>query len=136
MKFKDLQGKIHSKNLSQYKREKGQKSRSIGQGKLGDILCDIWPNVPIYEEVPCAGTKLRLDYLIESLRIAFEFDGTQHQQYNPFLHGDRYRWLQSIQRDDTKDKWCQINNITLIRIVDKDLSMESIRKIINERHDK
>jgi len=134
MKFRDLQGKIQSKNLSPYKRRAGQQSRSKGQATLGDILINIWPNVPVYEEVPCVGTKLRLDFLIESLRIAFEFDGLQHQEYNSFLHGDRYKWLQSINRDDTKEKWCEQNNISLIRITEKDLSLETIKEIINARY--
>lgn len=132
MKFKDLSGKIKSINLGPNKRIMGANSKSKCQSILGDILISIWPNVTIYEEVPCCGTKLRLDFYIPTLNIAIEMQGRQHDEMVPFFHKNKYGFMLSRSRDFTKDEWCKINNITLIKIFEKDLNKEMIRQIINE----
>jgi len=132
MKFRDLNGNIQRKNISKYKRLPDQISKSKGQNELANILINIWPNTPIYEELLCVGTKLKLDLFIDSLKIAFEFDGSQHEEFNPFFHGDRLRWLQSKNRDDLKEQWCKQNGIKLIRITEKDLDVNRIRGLIRD----
>lgn len=132
MKFIDLQGRSHSCNINQYKKTYSKKSRSNYQKKLGEILLEIWPHVPIYEEMPCPGTGLRLDFFIPSLRIGIEMQGEQHDSYIPFFHKNKYGFARSQARDDSKSEWCRINDITLIKIYEKDLEKSIIRQIINE----
>lgn len=129
MTFK-FNGKQFSVNVSKYK--KRGTSASASQQKLGDILEEIYPNIVIYEEVPCVGTKLRLDFYIKIWSLAFEFDGEQHKQYNPFFHGNRANFVRSQNRDNIKQVWCDQNDIRLIRIDKNNLSKEGVLEAINE----
>jgi len=131
MKFIDTNGKIHRKNITKYKKK--QSSKSKGQTKLGEILENIYPNVPIYEEVPCFGEKLFLDFFIPSIKIALEFNGIQHDKYVYHFHRTRIRFLDSLERDCRKQQWCDINNIALLIIKEEDLKKEIIIDMIGNR---
>lgn len=49
--------------------------------------------------------------------MAIEFDGEQHFQYIPSLHGHDYsRFEAQQQRDKEKNQYCLKNNIMLLRI--------------------
>lgn len=131
MRFVGINGEVHNKDISSYKRTVGNTSKSEGQKRLAEILETIWPNVPIYEEVPCFGSQLKLDFYIPFLDIAFEFDGIQHNKFLPFFHNNMYNFMRAKNRDEEKEKWCIANNITLIRIVEKELDEAIIREKIN-----
>jgi hypothetical protein len=136
MKFFDLKGKSHSKDIARYKRPPGGRPNSSkGQKELGDKLENLFPNITIYEELPCVGTLMRLDFYMHALRMAFEFDGQQHTKYNAFMHGSKRAFIEAEKRDFYKEEWCSINFIRLVR-VNKD-SLEDLEKLINEsRHAK
>lgn len=127
MKFKDLDGNIVSKDISKYRW--GGNSRFEGERLLGEKLRNLFPSIAIYAQLPCLGTKLKLDYYISDLKIAFEFDGRQHEEHVPFYHGDKRGFERAQERDKTKEEWCDINNIRLIRVTQKELN-NLARKII------
>jgi hypothetical protein len=131
MKFKDLNGNIHNKDIVKYKYEKRCVNVSAGQGILGELLQEIYPNITIYEEMPCVGTRLRIDFYIHLFKLAFEFDGDQHEEYNPFFHGSRQGYLAHKKRDIEKEKWCEINQIKLIRVKEEDLLTDRVKELIN-----
>lgn len=131
MKFTDTNGQFFQKNISQYRYNRGMDSRSKGQQSLGEILLDIYPHIVIYQELPCFGTKLKLDFFISLLNIAFEFDGIQHKKINSFFHKNCYDYLQQKNRDARKEEWCEANNFRLIRVVEKDLNQNRIKELIN-----
>lgn len=135
MKFLDLKGKKVGKDISKYNRTRSKRNISKGQTKLGNILEEIYPNIPIYEEVPCVGTKLRLDYFIPTLRLAFEYDAKQHEEFNIFFHKTKRRFQRHKDRDFEKQEWCNINNIILVRINKEQLSKELVAKSIREQYD-
>lgn len=132
MKFKDLQGRTHTKDIRKYRYYPDYESLSQGQTQLGKILTKILPNITIYEELPCFGTGLRLDFYIPNLKIAFEFDGEQHNEYNIFFHGNRSGFARQKQRDILKEQWCETNNIKLIRVVKENLTIENIKELIHD----
>lgn len=128
MKFVGLNGKIYNKSLSKY--IKKNPVGSVGHKQLGDELKKIFPNLTILREMTCFGTRLRLDFFIPSIKIAFEFDGKQHEEYSDFFHKSRINYAKSQLNDMKKHRWCDINNIVLIRIDKKKL--DNLREIIYE----
>ncbi len=119
MKFKDLEGNTISKNISHYKWS--GRGASKGEKALGEKLRAFFPALTIYAQVPCFGTRLKLDYFIYSLKIAFEFDGNQHDELVPFFHGNERGFKRAQERDREKEEWCEINDTRLIRVTSKNL---------------
>lgn len=111
----------------------GPEDRSAGEQWLYGKLQKLFPLYSILEQLPCFGTRLRLDFVILSpgVRIGFEFDGEQHKQFTAHFHGNRQGWAKAQLRDVEKDQWCENNSIILIR-VDK-MDGEALRKLIGER---
>ena len=130
MKFFDTDGREHSKDIRKYKLDRRRRSASRGQKALGRILCKIFPNIPIYTEMPCWGTNLRLDYFIPNLGIVFEFDGIQHSEFNPHFHGTKKNFLAAKNRDHQKERWCEANDFRLIRVTDE--TLDNVEQLIEE----
>jgi hypothetical protein len=42
--------------------------------------------------------------------------GEQHYVFNKFFHGTRDVFLAQQERDRRKEMWCEINDITLVKI--------------------
>lgn len=119
MKFKDLDGNIVSKDIGRYKWT--GRAASEGERSLGEKLRDLFPAITIYSQLPCVGTKLKLDYYIFDLKMAFEFDGRQHEELVVHYHGNKKGFERAQERDREKEEWCDINDITLIRVTTKEL---------------
>jgi hypothetical protein len=120
MKFIDFNNNQRSIDLSKAKKRTNN-NKSKGCQQLYDYVRNLWPQFDIFEEFPCLGTKLKLDLFIPLMRIAFEFDGKQHDEFNSFFHKDRYVFAKSKINDIEKEQWCDINKVKLIRIKDSDL---------------
>ena len=91
-----------------------------------------WQNHIVYEEFPVYGTKLKVDFINATKRIAIEVNGTQHNKFNKFFHNNsRANYLESIKRDVKKREWLELNNFLIVEIeqneVDK-LSKEWFKK--------
>jgi very-short-patch-repair endonuclease len=130
MKFFDLDGKIISKDIKKYKFDRRKKYASKGQKLLGEALLELFPNIVVYTEVPCFGTKMRMDFFIPELNLCCEFDGEQHYEYNPFFHESKKHFLEQQKRDFLKEEWMQINSIRFVRI-NKD-NFDELGKMIEE----
>lgn len=119
MKFKSLDGTFHSKDIERYRWESGGASR--GERMLGEKLRALFPNSIIYSQLPCVGTQLRIDFYIHAIKIAFEFDGAQHNTFNAHFHKTRRRFQRAKDNDLKKQEWCDVNGIELIRLTEEDL---------------
>lgn len=127
MKFFDLEGNVVSKQIQKYKWDRRRKCASKGQRKLGEALLGMFPNIVIYTEVPCFGTKMRLDFFLPELRLCVEWDGEQHKEFNPFFHGTKKRFLAQKNRDVKKEEWCEVNGFRIIRVNDDNFdALESL----------
>lgn len=62
------------------------------------------------------GAPMQLDIYYPNLNIAFEFDGSQHIQYNTFFFKNKGQFADMQSRDRLKDKICRERGITLIRV--------------------
>ena len=98
-------------------------SRSQIQFKVKKFLKKYWENQVVYEEFPVYGTRMKVDILNATKKIAIEVQGSQHSQFNKFFHNNsRSKYLQSIKRDYQKAQWLEKNGYMLIEIEEKEVN--------------
>ena len=88
---------------------------------------------------PETGQRLRFDFYIPVLNLCIEYDGKQHFEYSPEIHGeDETLGLLELasqqKRDRLKEEYCLENNLKLLRIKysSKDQIPEIVGKIVEE----
>lgn len=137
MRFKVYRGnKIIEKsiNLRPYKIDWDKPSRSKFQTNVKLFLRSFWENFFVYEEVPVAGSLMTLDFFCLTKRIAVEVQGKQHLAMVEHFHGRGVAGYaafgRQLKRDLQKERFCELNEITLIEILPKDkLDMALARKL-------
>jgi hypothetical protein len=128
MKFYDLSGREYAKEINYRKHTRMGARASRLSDALFEKISQVLPGYGILEEFPTVGLSpvLSLDFLIMSgIRIAFEADGRQHSEFIPHFHGTRANFAKQKINDLNKDKWCDANNIKLIRVS----SMEEVDRL-------
>ena len=117
--FYDLDGKAFRKEVNYSRHEKMAARSSVLSEALYDKICELLPGYGILCEFPCVGISptLYLDYVIlGSVRLAFEADGRQHKEFIPHFHGTRANFARQKINDLTKERWCMVNNVKIIRV--------------------
>lgn len=61
------------------------------------------------------GRRLRFDFYIKKYYVLIEFDGDQHYSGSKF-HRTRAEWIDAIQRDEIKNRYCEDNKYSLLRV--------------------
>jgi len=96
-----------------------------GERKFYDLLTYIFYDCElIYRERyywltnPETGYPLELDIYIPNLRLAFEYDGSQHKKFTPYIHKTMENFISMQRRDIFKNNKCKELGITLIRYDD------------------
>jgi hypothetical protein len=127
VKFIGLNGKPRSiSGINKYLIKWHEKSRSNPQFKVKQYLEPFWCSDIVFEEFPVAGTRLKVDILNLTKKIAIEVHGQQHEKFNPFFHDKkRSKFLKSIKNDFLKEEFLKKNNINLLIIYDNEVSMLS-----------
>lgn len=108
------------KNLQKYLINWGTDSRSKFQTQVKKFLKNYWLHNVVFEEFPIVGTRLSLDFYNANKKIAIEVQGRQHTNYIKFFHQTRANFLSQLKRDQKKEKFCELNGITLVTIYEKD----------------
>lgn len=116
MKFKTLTGREKYKNITEYKIDWAEPSRSKFQKRIKDFLKPYWRYDVVFEEMPLLGTKLKVDFANITKKIAIEADGIQHNQFSAFFHGTLNNYRRHLERDLKKEEWLIKNGFKLIRI--------------------
>lgn len=62
------------------------------------------------------GSNLELDMYNDELKLACEYNGSQHYIYNPFFHKTYQDFLEQQERDKFKQEQCKLLNIKLLVI--------------------
>jgi hypothetical protein len=121
--------------VSKYLIDWEKKSKSKLQFNVKQFFKSYWQNHIVYEEFPVYGTRLKVDFINMTKKMAVEVHGPQHESFNKFFHGNsRAKYLASIKRDAQKAEWLEKNNFIFIEIYDKDidnLSRQFIEKTYN-----
>ena len=122
MRLYNINGKLVSKNVVKYRIDWEKSCRSKIQFEVKYFFKDYWANHICYEEFPVFGTRLKVDLINFTRKIAVEVQGDQHNQYNKFFHGgSRDKYLASIKRDMKKINWLEMNEFKVLEIETKDI---------------
>ena len=135
MRLYNINGKLQSKNVRKYLIDWGKPSRSKIQFKTKQFLKAFWENQIVYEEFPVYGSRMKVDFINATKRIAIEVNGPQHNNFNKFFHNNsRLNYLDHIKRDLEKIKWLELNKFKVLELevedVDK-LSKDFIKSKYN-----
>ena len=80
-----------------------------------------WKGHVVYEEFPVFGSRMKVDIVNMTKKIAIEVQGSQHNSFNAFFHNNsRAKYLESIKRDVKKAQWLEKNDINLIEVDEKE----------------
>jgi hypothetical protein len=97
-------------------------SRSSLHLRARQILKKLFPKDIILEEISLPGSSkgstgtLRLDFLIETYKLAIEVHGEQHYKFNSHFFKDKHQFLLALKRDSVKMEWCEMNEISLVEL--------------------
>jgi len=95
-----------------------------------NLIYPFWKNYIVLFQPRIPGSLLKLDFMNMNKKLAVEIDGEQHGKFNLFFHNkSRANYLSSIKRDLEKEKWCERNNIQLLRLNEEDLQYFSPKYI-------
>jgi len=125
MRLYSTSGRLVNKNVNKYLIKWSKKSRSKIQFKIKQFLKEYWKNHIVYEEFPVYGTRLKVDILNATKKIAVEVNGSQHTSFNKFFHKTRINYLRSLQRDHKKLEWLKLNDFEVIEIEEKEVPLVS-----------
>ena len=85
------------------------------------VLQEFFKGYSLLEEVKLPGSRnkslksaLFLDFFVPDVRLGVEVHGRQHYEYCQFFHKSKAGFRESIKRDNLKDEWCELNDISLI----------------------
>ena len=135
MRLLNINGKLVYKRVGKKLINWSKKSRSKLQTQVKVFLKKFWKNHIVYEEFPVYGSRMKVDLINMTKRIAVEVQGAQHDQFNKFFHGNsRAKYLRSITRDYQKRQWLEKNNFTVLEIVPEDMTSLS-KRYIREKFD-
>lgn len=133
MKLYNIAGKLAYKSVNKYRIKWEKECRSNIQFEVKQFFKPYWVNHICYEEFPVYGTRMKVDMINMTKRIAVEVQGAQHESFNKFFHGNsRANYLKSIKRDYHKRVWLENNNFKLLEITGDDLASLSPEYILEK----
>jgi len=122
LKLYNVNGRIVGKDVVKYRIKWNKKCRSKIQYKVKQFLKPYWKNHICFEEFPVFGTRLKVDMINFTRKVAIEVQGNQHYSFNKFFHSNsRLKYLESIRRDNQKQNWLELNKIKLIEILENEV---------------
>jgi hypothetical protein len=78
---------------------------------------EMFINHGYYSNLPSPkGYPMQLDRYYPELKLAWEFDGKQHEEFNKYIHKTKANFEYYKECDELKEKYCKQQGITLIRI--------------------
>lgn len=134
MKFKTISGREIRMDIlpERYPVRSREQCKSNGQYLLGRAVRGIYgTNALILEEFPLPEERLWLDFYLPHHKLAFEYQGEQHDKFNKFFHGDKQGFKKSIARDERKRRWCEANEIILVEVRGT-VTIEDLQGMIQE----
>jgi hypothetical protein len=130
MKLYDISGRLVNRSVNKYKIDWDAECRSKFQFEVKQFFRTYWYGQICYEEFPVYGSRMKVDLINMTKRIAVEVQGAQHDQFNKFFHGNsRSKYLRSITRDYQKRQWLEKNDFTVLEILPEDMPSLSKRYI-------
>jgi hypothetical protein len=116
MTLVNVRGRLQTKKVSRYLIKWDGKSKSKIQFAVKQFLKPFWIGCICYEEFPVYGTKLRVDLVNATYKIAIEVQGPQHSEFHYFHNEQPLNYLEGIKCDVQKAHWLASNNFKFIEI--------------------
>lgn len=92
------------------------------QAAVKAFLRPYWKSHVVLEEFRVPGTRMRIDLLNLTRRLAVEISPSGSHAFNPFFHKDRHKFGRAVARDLSKIDWCAQNGFVLVELGDEDLA--------------
>ena len=102
MRLYNVYGKLQSKQVTRFLVNWDKPCRSKVQFKTKQFLKKFCENQVVYEEFPVYGTKMKVDILNATKKIAVEVQGNQHVSFNKFFHNNSRLNILSQSRETLK----------------------------------
>lgn len=129
----DIRGKLVKKNISKYRIKWDKKVASDLQFQVKQFLKQFWIASLVYEEFPVFGTRMRVDFINLTRKIAIEVNGDQHYSYNSHFHkGSKHEFFKSFERDEKKKDWLKMNSFKYIELDTNDVKNLSKELILEK----
>ena len=127
MRLFNINGRLQKKSVSKYLINWNKKSRSKVQFKTKKFLEPFWKGQIVYEEFPVYGSRMTVDILNATKKLAVEVQGKQHGEFNKFFHNNsRLKYLEGIKRDIKKADWLEKNGVILLEIEEDEVDSLSL----------
>lgn len=125
MKWLNKSGKEFSFADKRYLINWDKPAPSKGSQEVKDFLGANYRFWTWFEEYRVPGTKLKVDFLSTTSKVAIEFHGRQHSQFVKHWHGSKSGFLGHIKRDVKKEELLLKNGFCFIELYDEDLELLS-----------
>ncbi len=133
MRLFNVNGRLQKKNVSKYLIKWNKKSRSKVQFKTKKFLEPFWKGQIVYEEFPVYGSRMTVDILNATKKLAIEVQGKQHGEFNKFFHNNsRLKYLEGIKRDIKKAEWLENNGFILLEIEEDEVESLSLKFFLDK----
>lgn len=108
---------------------------SAPQALVKAFLHPYWRHDTVCEELRVPQTRMRLDLYNVSKSIVVEVSPKgSHGAYNPFFHrGSLNVYKAALKRELAKEKWCEMNGLIYVEIVQEDLDAGLTPELFHER---
>lgn len=124
MRFKLPNGRLISRNIEKTRIDWEGKSLSLVQYNVKQFLKPYWRFCICYEEMPIPQTRLHVDLINFTKKIAIEPGGEFHFSYSKWAHkGSRGNFLKSIRNDTYKREFLELNGFKVIEIHEKEVPL-------------
>ena len=108
-------------NIKKYRVDWDKPTRSKFQSSVKQFLRPYLENHIVAEEFRIPRTKLTVDLIDFTSKVAYEIQGKQHSEYVPFFHGNLTGFYRQFGRDAKKAQFLEYNGYKLVEINPEDL---------------
>jgi len=123
MKWKTLKGNIRPLNERKYLINWDGNSLSLFQRKIKNFLKYYWEDDIVGEEVTLPYTRLRVDIMNFTRKIAIECNGKFHVEHTPYWQKDIQAFHRQVSRDVEKETLLELNGFRVIEIYEKNMPL-------------
>lgn len=114
-------------NISKHRIDWDDDGSSSLETRFRDLIKPFWGNDVVLFQTMIPGSKLRIDFLNLTRKIAVETSGNQHFKFNKHFHSNsRAVYLASMKRDMQKQEWLRREGFKFIELIEKDLDLFSL----------
>lgn len=123
MRWETYNGNFRPLSEAKYSIKWNSPSLSIFQFKVKTFLKQFWFNDMVGEEVLIPQTKLRVDIINFTKRVAVECNGEFHVKHTPYFQKTEEDFQKQVFRDVYKEHLLEKNGFHVIEIYEKNLPL-------------